>query len=106
MEFIRTYFEAEKSESLIFLALGFLTLSFSIVSLMEWGEPFYKGLVIPLMLIGLVQLVVGGNVYFRTDKQRSQLEQQYLSDQTAFKTNEIERMTVAMKNFALGVFRT
>lgn len=43
MDFIKTYFTAEKSESLIFLALGALTIGFSAYALWKWGDLFYKG---------------------------------------------------------------
>src|SRR5688572_31427095 len=80
MEFIKTYFTAEKSESLIFIAFGILTISFSAYALLKWGETFHKGFSIPLILIGLIQVVIGGTVYFRTDKQVSDLEILYRRD--------------------------
>jgi len=101
MEFIKTYFTAEKSESLIFMAIGIITISFSAYVLFKWSDSFYKGFAIPVILIGLVQLVVGSIVYFRTDKQAQNLEALYQKDKVTFAKAEIPRMETVMKNFSL-----
>lgn len=101
MEFIKTYFTAEKSESLIFMAIGIITISFSAYVLFKWSDSFYKGFAIPVILIGLVQLVVGSTVYFRTDKQAQNLEALYQKDKVTFAKAEIPRMETVMKNFSL-----
>lgn len=101
MEFIKTYFTAEKSESLIFMAIGIITISFSAYVLFKWSDSFYKGFAIPVILIGLIQLVVGNTVYFRTDKQIQDLEALYQRDKVAFAEAERPRMETVMKNFTL-----
>ncbi len=101
MEFIKTYFTAEKSESLVFMAIGLITISFSTYALFKWDDSFYKGFAIPVILIALIEIVVGGSVYFRTDKQINQLETLYQQDKTAFTKAETPRMDTVMKNFLL-----
>jgi hypothetical protein len=101
MDFIKTYFTAEKSESLIFMAFGILTIGFSVYALLKWGDSFYRGFAVPAILIGIIQIVVGGTVYFRTDKQIMQLETLYQQDKTAFAKAETPRMDMVMKNFSL-----
>lgn len=101
MEFIKTYFTAEKSESLIFIAIGIITISFSAYALLKWGDSFYKGFAIPVILIGLIQLVVGSTVYFRTPKQIKDLEMLYQKDKVAFVEAETPRMETVMKNFSV-----
>jgi hypothetical protein len=101
MDFIKTYFTAEKNESLIFMAFGILTIGFSVYTMFKWGDSFYKGFAIPVILIGIIQLVVGGTVYFRTDKQINQLETLYQNDKAAFAKAETPRMDTVMKNFSL-----
>jgi hypothetical protein len=68
---------------------------------MKWGDTFYKGFAVPVILIGIIQLVVGGSVYFRTDRQINQLEILYQQNKTAFSKAETERMETVMKNFSL-----
>jgi hypothetical protein len=101
MEFIRNYFTAEKSESLIFMVMGVITITFSVYVLIKWGDSFYKGFAIPVILIGLIQLAVGSTVYFRTDKQVQDLESLFQKNKKAFIEGEIPRMEVVMKNFSL-----
>jgi hypothetical protein len=101
MDFIKTYFTAEKNESLIFMAFGILTIAFSVYALLRWGDTFYRGFAMPAILIGIIQLVVGGTVYFRTDKQIIQLETLYQQDKAAFAKAETPRMEIVMKNFSL-----
>jgi hypothetical protein len=101
MEFIKTYFIAEKSESLIFMAIGVITIFFSAYALWRWGDPFYKGFAIPVILIGLIQIVVGGTVYLRTDKQIADLKVLYEMKKSVFTSTEKSRMESVMKNFSL-----
>lgn len=101
MDFIKTYFTAEKNESLLFILMGIAAIAFSAFALAKWSEPFYKGLAIPLILIGIIQIVVGGSVYFRTDKQIADLEKRYQTSITDFKTQETPRMDMVMMNFSL-----
>jgi hypothetical protein len=101
MDFIKTYFTAEKNESLIFMAFGILTIGFSVYAMLKWGNSFYKGFAIPAILIGIIQLVVGGTVYFRTNQQINQLEAQFQQDKVAFAKAETPRMETVMKNFLL-----
>ncbi|MFM9838458.1 MAG: hypothetical protein ACKVOQ_09360 [Cyclobacteriaceae bacterium] len=101
MDFIKTYFTAEKNESLIFILFGMLTIGFSVYALLKWGDSFYRGFAVPAILIGIIQIVVGSTVYFRTDKQIIQLETLYQKDKAAFAKAETPRMDTVMKNFSL-----
>lgn len=101
MDFIKTYFSAEKNESLIFIVFGILTIGFSVYALLKWGDSFYKGFAIPVILIGIIQMVVGGTVYFRSDKQMADLAKLYQQDKVAFARLENPRMDTVMKNFSV-----
>lgn len=70
MDFIKTCFTAEKNESLIFMAFGLLTIGFSIYALLKWCEVFYKGFATQAILIGIIQLVVGGEHTHRRKQQQ------------------------------------
>ena len=101
MDLIKTYFTAEKNESLIFILFGVLTIGFSVYALVKWGDSFYRGFAIPAILIGIIQIVVGSTVYFRTDQQIIQIETLYRQDKAAFKSTEGPRMDTVMKNFSI-----
>jgi len=101
MDFIKTYFTAEKNESLIFIMFGILTIGFSVYALLKWGDVFYRGFAVPATLIGIIQIVVGSTVYIRTDKQLHELETHYQQDKAAFAKAETPRMDAVIKNFSI-----
>jgi uncharacterized membrane protein (UPF0136 family) len=55
----------------------------------------------PLVVIGLLQIVVGGTVYLRTDSQVSTLSAQLQLNPSALKAEETIRMQTVMKNFSI-----
>jgi hypothetical protein len=96
---IDTYFQAERAESLLFVAFGLLAIAASAFLLWRYGDAMSRGLAIPLVAVGLIQLAVGGGVYMRTPSQVSALAVQAQSDPKRFKSDETTRMTTVMANF-------
>ena len=102
--FIYKYFIAEKQESLLFLIVGIVaillavTFSFFIKS----NPALFKGAAIPLLAIGLIQIVVGYSVYSRTDKQKSDVAYNIGMEPVQYvKQTELPRMKTVMKNFVI-----
>ena len=98
IESIQTYFQAEKSESLLFISIGILALIAGIAFLIR-GTGFLKELAWPLMGVALIQVVVGSAVYFRTDKQVAELQAMYASNPDAYKAQELPRMQKVNRDF-------
>ena len=96
---IETYFQAEQAESLLFAAIGIVALAASAYLLWRYGDALSKGLAIPLVVVGLIQLGVGGGVYLRTPAQMSDLKAQAAKDPARFKAEETTRMATVMANF-------
>ena len=93
------YFVGEKQESLLFVAVGFAALG---VAAWLWMNGHrLKSMAFPLVAIALIQIVVGGSVYLRTDTQLASLTRQYQEAPLEFKAQETARMQTVMKNFAL-----
>jgi hypothetical protein len=63
------YFWAEKSESLVFLIFGAGNILAALACLSYFRSKFAYGAAIPMLLVGLIQVVVGSLVYLRTDQQ-------------------------------------
>ncbi len=101
MGFIQDYFKPEKYEALLFLLIGIALIAFSVYAIVKFGDSFYKGLAIPFILIALVQMVVGGTVFFRTDKQINQLGTLYQENPKAFADQELARIIPVNKNFVI-----
>lgn len=92
------YFTAEKRESLLFMLAGTAAIA-AAVFLWRTGSP-WRGMGYPLAAIALIQLVVGGTVYFRTDAQTLALHKQLASDPGAYVAAEASRMEEVQKSFA------
>ena len=101
---LHSYFRAEKAESLLFLLVGIAAVLGALWAFGLAGKThssMFRGFAIPLALVGVIQVVVGGTVFFRTDKQLYQLKDRYAGHMMEFKAEELERMDTVMKNFQL-----
>ena len=98
---IEKYFMAEKQESLLFLIIGIIALILAIAFFFFLKTNFYKGAAIPLVLIGLIQIVVGFTVYKRSDEDRVRNVYAYDMNPGQLKNEELPRMKTVIKNFAI-----
>ena len=102
--FIYKYFTGEKQESLLFLIIGIVAV---LLALLFWffiksNPSFFKGAAIPILAIGLIQMVVGYSVYSRTDKQRTEIAYNTGMEPVSYvKHTEFPRMKKVMKNFII-----
>ena len=102
--FIYKYFIAEKQESLFFIIIGVVAILLAIVCwfLIKGNPSFYKGLAVPLIILGIVQFIVGFTVYHRTDKQQADIAYNIGIEPKTYVTNtELPRMKKVMKNFVI-----
>ena len=102
--FIYKYFTGEKQESLLFLIIGIVAILLALVFwfLIKSNPSFFKGAAIPILAIGLIQMVIGYSVYFRTDKQKADIAYNIGMEPVSFvKHTELPRMKTVMKNFVI-----
>jgi hypothetical protein len=102
--FIYRYFIGEKQESLLFLIVGIVAILLAVVFwfFIKSNPIFFKGAAIPLLAIGLIQMVVGYSVYSRTDKQKSDIAYNMGMEPVSYvKQTEQPRMKTVMKNFVI-----
>ncbi len=102
--FIYKYFIAEKQESLLFLIVGIVAILLAVVFwfFIKSNPQFFKGTTIPLLAIGLIQIVVGYSVYSRTDKQKTDIAYNIGMEPVNYvKQTEQPRMKAVMKNFVI-----
>lgn len=96
---LSNYFAAEKQESVIFISVGILAIA---VSIWLWINGHrLKSMAYPLVIIGLMQMVVGSTIFFRTDSQVSALSTQLQQNPTAMRVEESARMETVMKYFSI-----
>ena len=95
--FLLPYFDAERDEAMLFVAVGVLAV---VAAAWLWrGLPRWRGAALPLVAIALIQLVVGGTVWLRTDAQVAALAARYDSDRSGFQREEVARMAAVNRNF-------
>jgi hypothetical protein len=101
MEQISKYFDAEKSESLLFVIVGVMAILLSAYLFIKVKQPFYNGMAYSLIAIAFIQLIVGFEVYFRSPKDIVRVNKMMKTEVAKMKTEEIPRMKMVMKNFVL-----
>jgi multidrug transporter EmrE-like cation transporter len=101
MEQISKYFNAEKSESLLFVVVGIVALLLSAYFLVKMKQPFYNGMAYPFIVVALIQLTVGSSVYFRSPKDIARVNQMMQTETAKIQTEEIPRMEIVMEKFVL-----
>lgn len=102
--FIYRYFTGEKQESLLFLIVGIVAILLAVAFwfFIKTNPSFFKGAAIPLLAIGLIQMVVGYSVYSRTDKQQKDIAYNMGMEPVSYiKHTELPRMETVMKNFII-----
>jgi hypothetical protein len=101
--FVHKYFMAEKQAGLLFLIVGSMAVILAVVffCFIKSNPLFYKGMAVPLIIIGLLQLIVGITVFGRCDKQRTTVAYQMGMDPGYVKNTEAPRMEKVMKGFTV-----
>ena len=98
---IEKYFIGEKQESWIFIAIGLAAIILAIIFFLVMKTSLYKGLAVPLLLIGIIMATVGFTVYERSDRQRVDNVYAYDMNPSLLKEQELPRMEKVMKSFVL-----
>ena len=99
MDTISNYFNAERAESLLFIAVGAIALAASAWCVLAVRKPFFTGMAITLSVVAVLQLVVGVTVYLRTPSDAARAQQMVHAAPARLKTEEVPRMQVVMRNF-------
>jgi hypothetical protein len=101
LKIVDTYFGWEKSESVVFLALGLLGIVLGLVFWWYYKSSLLQGAIAPLLFLGLISAIVGGTIFFRTDAQLAALKQTYRQDPGRFFSEEQDRMHKVNRNWAI-----
>jgi hypothetical protein len=95
------YLDAERTESKLFVGMGALAIGGGATALAASDRDFLRGASLPLTGVGLIQLVVGGTVWWRTEEHKAQLRGLILSDPARYVSEETARMKVVNDNFVI-----
>jgi NADH:ubiquinone oxidoreductase subunit 3 (subunit A) len=98
---IQTYFVAERRAAYWALSLGILHCAVGAALLLGVRPPFYTGLALPLLLIGVAQMTVGVVVGRRSERQAEDLERLLAESPAEFRQSEGARMAKVLRSFSL-----
>lgn len=98
---IEKYFDAEKQESMLFMVVGIAAVVLAVFLFFYIKTSFVKGLIIPLMLVGAIEFVVGMSVYRRSDQQRMDNVYAMDMDKPKLRNEELPRMKAVIKQFVV-----
>jgi multidrug transporter EmrE-like cation transporter len=101
MEQVTKYFDAEKFESIFFISAGIIAIILAFYLIFVLKKPFQNGIAYSIAAIALIQIVVGTSVFFRSPKDIVRVNHLIQTDLKKILSEEIPRMEVVMKNFAL-----
>ena len=96
---LQIYFVGEKREAFVILVTGILAVALS--GFLLATKDSYRGMAVPLLLIGLLEVGVGGAVFGRTNAQVATLEADLARAPQATTRRELERMRIVMRTFAI-----
>jgi hypothetical protein len=98
---IEKYFLAEKQLGLSFIIIGSIAIILAFIFFFLLKTTFYKGAAVPLLLIGLIQLVASAGIYKKSDEDRVRNVYAYDMNPGQLKKEELPRMKTVLKNFAI-----
>ena len=101
METIATYFNAERDESMLFMAVGALALAASAYFLLVLRKPFFNGMAITLSVVAALQIIVGITIYQRSPLDTARVQQMVQSAPQQIKSEEVPRMLKVILNFKI-----
>lgn len=101
LDFATNYFTEEKIESLFYIIIGSIAILLALTFLLIIKYSFFKGFAIPLLLVGIMQLMIGSIIYTRTPKDIIRLEQQIKNQSQFIQNNEIPRMETVLQSFMI-----
>jgi len=100
---MRKYFESEKKAVLLLSFVGFIMLCLGLWLYLKAESPRWQGMGIPLFAIAIPQLLIGGSIYFRTDRQVNRLIQLLAEQPKEYISQEIARMERVNKSFRIYI---
>ena len=95
------YFNGERAESFLFLALGIVGVVISSYLFSLKVSSYWKGFAIPFIMVSVLEIIVGISLIYRSPKDIIRVEDYIKNEQIKIKTEEIPRMEKVMKNFVV-----
>ena len=101
LENIHHYFNEEKIESLIFTIIGSISFLLALIFFGIIKYSLFKGIALPFLLIGIIQLIVGITIFNRSSMDIARVEYFAKNDSRKIKSEELPRIRKVLLNFTI-----
>ena len=101
MDTITSYFNAERAESMLFIAVATVAMAVSAWCIIVLRKPFFSGMALTLSVIAVLQMIVGITIYLRSPQDTVRVQQMVQSAPERIESEEVPRMRVVMRNFKI-----
>ncbi|MCF8422938.1 MAG: hypothetical protein K9H41_01205 [Bacteroidia bacterium] len=100
-DIITTYLTEERIESTFFMIVGLITIALAFIFLGIIKYSFFKGMAIPLLVLGIIELSAGAISYNQSQKYSNniQLLKKYNTEEV--QAEELKRMQIILKNYTI-----
>jgi glucan phosphoethanolaminetransferase (alkaline phosphatase superfamily) len=100
-DFITTYLTEVRIENTFFLIVGLITIALAFIFLGIIKYSFFKGMAIPLLVLGIIELSAGAISYNQSQKYSNniQLLKKYNTEEV--QAEELKRMQIILKNYTI-----
>ncbi len=99
-EDMHAYFAGEKRGGIFFMTAGVAALVGGGASFAQKTD-FYRGFAYPVIIVGVIETLIGGGLYLRTDARVARLDRSLATEPAVFRRGELERITGVNKGFGV-----
>lgn len=100
-DIITTYLTEERIESTFFMIVGLITIALAFIFLGIIKYSFFKGMAIPLLVLGIIELSAGAISYNQLQKYSNNIPLLKKNNTEEVQAEELKRMQIVLKNYAI-----
>lgn len=101
MDTVSAYFDAERTESIVFIVVGVLAMVAAAICVFFLRKPLFTGVALTLTIVAVLQLIVGLTIYQRSPHDTMRVQEMLQSTPQRIQSEEVPRMQVVMRNFRI-----
>ena len=108
MQFLRhsfnarqTYLTEERIENTFFMIVGLITIALAFIFLGIIKYSFFKGMAIPLLVLGIIELSAGAISYNQSQKYSNNIQLLKINNTEEVQAEELKRMQIILKNYTI-----
>lgn len=98
---ITTYLTEERIENTFFMIVGLITIALAFIFLGIIKYSFFKGMAIPLLVLGIIELSAGAISYNQSQKYSNNIQLLKINNTEEVQAEELKRMQIVLKNYTI-----